>query len=67
MPDAPINLNRARKARARLEKTKDADRNAVKFGRTKADKLRDAAQATLTETRLDAHRRDRPDRSEPQE
>lgn len=58
MADAPINLNRARKARARLKKARQADENAVKFGRAKAARARDDAQARLLRDRLDAHRRD---------
>ncbi|WP_299686430.1 DUF4169 family protein [uncultured Tateyamaria sp.] len=34
----PINLNKARKARARAENKARADANAVTFGLTKADK-----------------------------
>lgn len=58
MADAPINLNRARKARARLKKARQADENAVKFGRTKAERAQDDAQRSLLRNRLDAHRRD---------
>ncbi|APX11403.1 DUF4169 family protein [Tateyamaria omphalii] len=36
----PINLNKARKARARAEKKARADANAVSFGLTKAEKDR---------------------------
>lgn len=58
MADAPINLNRARKARARLEKVRKADENAVKFGLTKPERARQAAERDLLRTRLEAHRRD---------
>lgn len=58
MADAPINLNRARKTRARAKKARQADENAVKFGRTKAARARDEAQRGLLRNRLDAHRRD---------
>ncbi len=34
----PVNLNRYRKEKARAEKKARADQNAVKFGRTKAEK-----------------------------
>lgn len=37
---APINLNKARKARARAEQRARADANAVTFGLTKAEKDR---------------------------
>lgn len=58
MADAPINLNRARKARARLAKARTADENAVKFGRTKAQRVRDTAEIDRLRARLDAHQRD---------
>ena len=38
-----VNLNKARKSRARAEAKKTAEQNAVKFGRTKAEKTRDTA------------------------
>jgi hypothetical protein len=58
LADAPINLNRARKARARIKKARQADENAVRFGRTKAERERDAAHRSLLRDRLEAHRRD---------
>jgi len=58
LADAPINLSRARKARARLKKSRQADENATKFGRTKAERTRDDAQRSLLRDRLDAHGRD---------
>ncbi|WP_282025247.1 DUF4169 family protein [Limimaricola cinnabarinus] len=54
----PVNLNQFRKRKARAEKTARADANALKFGRSKADKARDAAEAENAARRLDAHRRD---------
>ncbi|MEL6685870.1 MAG: DUF4169 family protein, partial [Pseudomonadota bacterium] len=39
----PINLNQARKAKTRAEEKARADQNAVRFGRTKAEKVLDAA------------------------
>ncbi len=54
----PINLNKARKARSRVKKRAEADENAVKFGRTKAEKERDQAVADLATRRLDSHRRE---------
>ena len=52
----PINLNRARKAKARLEKTASAQENRVKHGRTGAEKAAARAEANLAAARLDAHR-----------
>jgi hypothetical protein len=60
LADAPINLNRARKVRARVKKARQADENAVKFGRTKSERTRDMAQADLMRARHAAHRRDDP-------
>lgn len=46
-----VNLNQARKARDKVRKRRQADENAVKFGRTKATKK-------LEKTRADKERRD---------
>ncbi|MFY0680214.1 MAG: DUF4169 family protein [Thalassovita sp.] len=46
-----VNLNKARKAKVRAEKTQRASQNAVKFGRTKAErKAAEAAQSKQTRT-----------------
>lgn len=57
MPD-PVNLNRIRKDRQRAEKRAAADANAVKFGRTKAEKDLEKARAAKAARDHDAHRRD---------
>lgn len=36
---APINLNKVRKARARVAKRKSAASNVIRFGRSKSEKL----------------------------
>ena len=54
----PINLNKARKARARAEKKASADENAIRFGRTKAEKNLEKARAEKARSELEAHRRD---------
>lgn len=54
----PVNLNQVRKAKARAEKKARAEENAVRFGRTKAEKERAAAEAARTSARLDGHRRE---------
>ncbi len=59
MSDTPINLNRARKLRARDEKRAKADANAAKFGRNKTEKARDTDAATRAARILDQHKRDR--------
>jgi hypothetical protein len=53
-----INLRRARKARARVERERDAAENRARFGQTKADRQKTAAEDRLAERRIDAHRRD---------
>lgn len=53
-----INLNRVRKDKARADRRKQADANAAKHGRTKAERLRDEAEAERQSRSLDRHRRD---------
>ena len=52
----PINLNQARKAQTRAEAKAKADANAVRFGRTKAERLLDAAQQKQISDRLSQHK-----------
>ncbi len=54
----PINLNKARKERNRAARRLAADANAVKFGRSKAEKKLEAARRAKADDGLDAHRRD---------
>ena len=49
----PISLNQVRKDRARADDKARADASAVKFGRTKAQRLLEAAQAEQARKRLD--------------
>jgi hypothetical protein len=53
-----LSLSKARKARARVAKEQAAAENRVKFGRTKAEKQRDAALAAIAEKRLDGNKRE---------
>ena len=53
-----IGLGKARKARARAEARRKADANAVKFGRSKAERDLDAARLAADRARLDGHKRD---------
>ncbi|MEO1798682.1 MAG: DUF4169 family protein [Pseudomonadota bacterium] len=53
-----VNFNKARKARARAEKQARAQSNAVKFGRTRAQKAAEKQEAERASQRLDAHQRD---------
>lgn len=53
-----VNLNKVRKLKAREAAEKLAAENRVKFGRTKAQKQLDEAEAALAKARLDALKRD---------
>lgn len=48
----PVNLNKARKAKTRAEEKAKADQNAVRFGRSKAQKVLEATQAAKASARL---------------
>ncbi|MFQ1701251.1 DUF4169 family protein [Loktanella agnita] len=54
----PINLNQARKARARAAAKIKADENAIRFGRTKAARALDTKTAQQASDRLDQLKRD---------
>jgi len=54
----PINLNRARKAKAKTEGKTLAAENRVKFGRTKAQKTAAQDEATRLGRHIDAHKRE---------
>jgi hypothetical protein len=49
----PVNLNKARKARAKVQSRAKADENAIKFGRSKAEKAADSHQTVRTKRGLD--------------
>ncbi len=53
-----VNLNKARKARERTQARTRADANAARFGRTKAQKAREEAEAKRASAELDGKRRD---------
>ncbi|MGH8505718.1 MAG: DUF4169 family protein [Stenotrophobium sp.] len=52
-----INLNKARKHKARAEAAKQAAENRLRFGRSKAEKLRDATAAAEAQRKLDQLKR----------
>lgn len=52
-------LSKARKAKAKADKDVTAEANRLKFGRTKAEKQRVAAERALRHKAADAHKRDR--------
>lgn len=53
-----LSLSKARKARARVAKEQAAAENRVKFGRTKAEKEREAALQEIAQKRLDDLKRE---------
>ncbi|MGB0660264.1 MAG: DUF4169 family protein [Mangrovicoccus sp.] len=64
MADKPISLSKFRKARARSDARAKADANAVKFGRTKAEKAQEKAETETAKRQLEAHKRE-DDRRDP--
>ena len=54
----PTNLNKFRKTKIRLEKTKRGNTNSIKFGQTKVDKQANIGQNTSQERRLDQLKRE---------
>ena len=50
-----VNLNRARKDRARETARRQAEENAARFGRSKADRAAEAAKAEKARRDLDGH------------
>ncbi|MYM53791.1 DUF4169 family protein [Thalassovita mangrovi] len=54
----PVNLNQFRKQKARAEKRARADENAVKFGRTKAEKSLEKARADKAARDLEGKKRE---------
>ncbi len=53
-----LNLNKARKARAKAQASAKAVENRAKFGRTKAQKAADAAEQARISENLDGARRE---------
>lgn len=53
-----VNLRLARKRKVRAEKEQVAERNRAVYGRTKAERERDEAEAGRAVRFLDGHRRD---------
>lgn len=52
-----VNLNKVRKAKARLEKTASARTNRVKFGRAKPQTMAEKLEAERAQRALDQHQR----------
>ena len=53
-----INLRMARKQKARAEKDVQAQQNRILFGRTKAEKLKQAAEKAQADRHIDGHKKD---------
>lgn len=53
-----VNLRQVRKRKAKAEQDAVAEENRRKFGQTKAERNRLAAEAKLAEKHIDGHRRD---------
>jgi hypothetical protein len=52
-----INLRHARKQKARADKDKHASENRAQFGRTKAEREREAAEKVRVSKAFDGHKR----------
>jgi hypothetical protein len=53
-----VNLRAVKKERTRADARAQADVNAAKYGRSKAEKAREKAQAEKARATLDAHKRE---------
>ena len=53
-----VSLSQARKAKVRADKKRQADANAVKFGRTKAEREAEEGEVARNTRDLDGHKRD---------
>ncbi|WP_138468697.1 DUF4169 family protein [Poseidonocella sp. HB161398] len=58
MADKPISLSKYRKTRQREEARRQADQNAARFGRSKAEKARERDDAERSKRGLDGHQRE---------
>jgi hypothetical protein len=65
MPTNILSLSKARKAKSRAVKASAAQQNRILFGRTKAEKLKDAADKALAERGIEAHRIAAPPKDKP--
>ena len=58
MSDQQINLNKARKAKAKARKEQQAVENRAKFGRTKAERQAETARLEKLRKEIDAAKRE---------
>ena len=56
MPAEIINLRKARKAKARTGREKEAEQNRRLFGRTTAEKRKDADERQRAQSHVERHR-----------
>ena len=54
----PVNLNKFRKSKVRADDTTRAEANTLKFGRSKAEKEAQEAQAETQAHHLEQHKRE---------
>ena len=54
----PVNLNKVRKARAKVKKAAEADANALKCGRSKARKAAEDSAVSKLARHIEAHKRE---------
>ena len=59
MADQPINLNKARKAKARKDDKARAAENRVRFGQTGSERRAEAERQATVIRRLDDHKREK--------
>jgi hypothetical protein len=55
-----VNLNKARKAKARAQSRMEAERNRARFSRPKHERVQAAAERALADRRLDGAERTKP-------
>jgi len=53
-----VNLRNARKQKARAEREVQAEQNRALFGRTKAERLKQSAEKSLADRKIDGHKRE---------
>lgn len=58
MTDNIINFRKAKKSVTRANKEKRAEQNRAKFGRTKAEKLKDESEKSKLARHVDGHKLD---------
>lgn len=56
-----VNLNKARKARDKVDAKRAADANRLTFGRTKAERLTTQQERNRDAAKLDGHKLDEPE------